>query len=182
MAVLSKIRQRSILLIGVIGFCLLAFVIGDVIQSGGFRQSTRNVGSVNGVDISAQDFLQKVSMAEKNSQGMSNTQASNGVWEQEVKQILLDAEFEKIGLKIGKEQMINVIKQNPNFAQDPRFLNAAGQFDVNKFNEFVASIKSSQPDQWNNWLAYEKQLQQMATEQMYYTTVSYTHLTLPTKA
>ncbi|HRB70585.1 MAG TPA: peptidylprolyl isomerase [Flavobacterium sp.] len=171
MAVLSKIRQRSILLIGVIGFCLLAFVIGDVIQSGGFRQSTRNVGSVNGVDISAQDFLQKVSMAEKNSQGMSNTQASNGVWEQEVKQILLDAEFEKIGLKIGKEQMINVIKQNPNFAQDPRFLNAAGQFDVNKFNEFVASIKSSQPDQWNNWLAYEKQLQQMATEQMYYTMI-----------
>lgn len=171
MAVLSKIRQRSILLIGVIGFCLLAFVVGDVINSGGFRQSSRNVGSVNGVDISAQEFLQKVAMAEKNGQGITNTQASNGVWDQEVKQILLGAEFEKLGLKIGKDQMVNVIKQNPNFAQDPRFLNAAGQFDNNKFNEFVASIRSSQPDQWKNWLDYEKQLEQMATEQMYYTMI-----------
>ncbi len=51
MAVLSKIRQRSILLIGVIGFCLLAFVIGDIVQSGGFSQTSRNIGSVNGEKI-----------------------------------------------------------------------------------------------------------------------------------
>jgi peptidyl-prolyl cis-trans isomerase D len=121
MAVLSKIRQRSILLIGVIGFCLLAFVVGDVIQNGGFSQTSRNVGSVNGEDISAQEFLQKVSMAEKNCQGISNTQAANGVWEQEVKRILLEGEYEKLGLKIGKDQMLNVMKQNPNFAQNPQF-------------------------------------------------------------
>jgi peptidyl-prolyl cis-trans isomerase D len=171
MAVLSKIRQRSILLIAVIGFCLLAFVVGDVIQNGGFSQTSRNVGSVNGEDISAQEFLQKVSMAEKNGQGMSNTQAANGVWEQEVKRILLEGEYEKLGLKIGKDQMINVMKQNPNFAQNPQFLNAAGIFDVNKFNEYLATIKSSQPEQWTAWLDFEKQVEQMATEQMYNTMI-----------
>ncbi|UOK43509.1 MULTISPECIES: peptidylprolyl isomerase [Flavobacterium] len=171
MAVLSKIRQRSILLIAVIGFCLLAFVVGDVIQNGGFSQTSRNVGSVNGEDISAQEFLQKVSMAEKNGQGTSNTQAANGVWEQEVKRILLEGEYEKLGLKIGKDQLLNVMKQNPNFAQNPQFLNSAGIFDINKFNEYLATIKSSQPEQWNAWLDFEKQVEQMATEQMYTTMI-----------
>lgn len=171
MAVLSKIRQRSILLIGVIGFCLLAFVVGDVIQNGGFNKTSRNIGSVNGEDISAQEFLQKVSNMEKGGQGTSSTQASNSVWEQEVKQILMSAEFEKLGLKIGKDQLVNVMKQNPSFAQNPQFLNSAGVFDVNKFNEYLATIKNSQPEQWNAWLDYEKQVGEMATEQMYYTLI-----------
>lgn len=171
MAVLSKIRQRSILLIGVIGFCLLAFVVGDVIQNGGFNRTSRNIGSVNGEDISAQEFLQKVSMAEKNGQGISNTQAANGVWEQEVKRILLEGEYGKLGLKIGKDQLLNVMKQNPQFAQNPQFLSSAGIFDINKFNEYLATIKSSQPEQWKAWLDFEKQVEQMATEQMYTTMV-----------
>ncbi|WP_313807415.1 peptidylprolyl isomerase [Flavobacterium sp.] len=171
MAVLSKIRQRSILLIGVIGFCLLAFVIGDIVQSGGFNQTSRNIGSVNGENILAQEFLQKVANVEKSGQGISNTQAANSVWEQEIKRILFGEEFEKLGLKIGKDQLVNVMKQNPSFAQNPQFLNAAGVFDVNKFNEYLATIKASQPEQWNAWLEYEKQVETSATEQMYYTMI-----------
>jgi cytochrome bd-type quinol oxidase subunit 2 len=34
MAVLSKIRQRSALMIAVIAFALFAFIIGDLFQSG----------------------------------------------------------------------------------------------------------------------------------------------------
>ena len=90
MAVLSKIRQRSLLLILVIGFCLLAFIVGDIINSGGFGTTSRNVGTVNGKDIPVQDFLQKVGEAEKRQQGMSNTQAANAVWNQEVDNILFE--------------------------------------------------------------------------------------------
>ncbi|MGX7667489.1 peptidylprolyl isomerase [Flavobacterium pedocola] len=171
MAVLSKIRQRSILLIGVIGFCLLAFVIGDIIQSGGFNQTSRNVGSVNGENILAQEFLEKVNNAEKGGQGISNTQAANSVWEQEVKRILFSEEFDKLGLKIGKDQLVNIMKQNPSFAQNPQFLNAAGVFDVNKFNEFLNTLKSSDPERWNAWLKDEKNIENYALEQMYYTMI-----------
>ena len=38
MAVLSKIRQRSLLVIAVVGIALFAFVIGEAIQSGGFGE------------------------------------------------------------------------------------------------------------------------------------------------
>ena len=56
MAVLSKIRQRSILLILIIALALFSFVLADLIQSGGFSRDTNNVGSVNGEDISFQEF------------------------------------------------------------------------------------------------------------------------------
>ena len=84
MAVLSKIRQRSMLLIGVIGFCLFAFIIGDLFHSNIFSGQARTVGSVNGEDITIEDFKQKVDDVEKSGQQMSSTQAVNNVWNQEV--------------------------------------------------------------------------------------------------
>jgi len=171
MAVLSKIRQRTGLLIIVIGFCLLAFLVGDAFQSGSFSGSNE-IGSVNGTDIQTQEFMQKVAMAEKQGQGISNTQAFNSTWEQEVRSIILSEEFEKLGLKIGDKQLINIIKQNPNFAQNPQFLNAAGLFDENKFKEFLKSIKNvPNQEQWLQWKAFETNIEKFTVEQMYNTMI-----------
>jgi len=172
MAVLSKIRQRSFFLIIIIALALFSFVLADVIQSGTFNSSTNNVGSVNGTDIEAQEFMQNVSMIEKQGQGTTSTQAMNSAWEQEVRKIILSSEFEKLGLKIGNEQLINVIKQNPNLAQNPQFLNAAGQFDENKFKEFLKGIKNA-PDQsqWLEWKEFEKNIERFAVEQIYNTMI-----------
>ena len=41
MAVLEKIRQRSLLLIVVIGLSLLAFIVGDIFNSGGFNSVSK---------------------------------------------------------------------------------------------------------------------------------------------
>lgn len=165
MAVLQKIRERSVLLIVVIGLCLLAFILGDLI-GGGMNFSSRNVGSVNGTDIQTQDFLNKTQMMEQNQQ-VPSSQAYNQIWMSEVKNILLEEQFEKAGLHLGKDQLINVIKNHPNFAQNPQFLNDAGLFDINKFNAFLAQLKSD-PQQWRGWLSYEEQLEKFAKEQMYY--------------
>ena len=89
MAVLQKIRQRSLLLILVIGFCLLAFIIGDIFNSGGFNSTSKDVGSIDGKDISFEDFRVKVSNVEKSGQGITSTEAANRVWEQEVSVALL---------------------------------------------------------------------------------------------
>jgi len=172
MAVLSKIRQRSFFLIIIIALALFSFVLADVIQSGTFGTGSNNVGSVNGTDIEAQEFMQNVAMIEKQGQGTSTTQAMNSAWEQEVRKIILTEEFNKLGLKIGSEQLINVIKQNPNLAQNPQFLNAAGQFDENKFKESLKGIKNA-PDQtqWLQWKEFEKNIERYAVEQMYNTMI-----------
>lgn len=172
MAVLSKIRQRSFFLIIIIALALFSFVLADVIQSGTFSAGANDVGSVNGTDIEAQQFMQSVANIEKQGQGTSSTQAMNSAWEQEVRRIILTEEFEKLGLKIGNEQLINVIKQNPSLSQNPQFLNAAGQFDENKFKESLKGIKNA-PDQtqWLQWKEFEKNIEIYAVEQMYNTMI-----------
>lgn len=168
MAVLQKIREKSVLLIAVIGLSLFAFIIGGLLE-GGINFSSRNVGSVNGHDIPTQDFLNKLQMLEQNQQA-SGGQANNMLWMQQVKEILLTEQFEKAGLRLGKDQLINVIKNHPNFAQNPQFLNEAGKFDINKFNVFLSQMKA-QPQQWQAWLNYEEELEKYAKEQMYYNLV-----------
>jgi len=169
MAVLSKIRQRSLLVAVVVGLALLAFIIGALIENGGFKTTSKNAGTINGVDIAFEDFRTKVDAMQKSQQGITAMQATNGVWEQEVKRVLLEDQLEKVGLRLADDQLINVIKEQADF-QSPQFLNEAGKFDKGKFNEFLASMKK-QPESWKQWLNYEKSITQFAKEQMYNTMI-----------
>lgn len=169
MAVLQKIRQRSLLLILVIGFCLLAFIVGDIINSGGFGGVSNNVGSVNGKDIPVQDFLQKVGDIERRQQGISPTQAANMVWNQEVENIIFQERFEKAGLRVGKDHVYNMYAQDPQVSQNPQFLNALGKFDKGKFNEFLANMKATNPAQWEMIERNMPLVEDAAKKQLYIT-------------
>lgn len=167
MAILSKIRQRSFVLIVVIALALFSFVLADLIQTDSFGGGSKYAGSINGTNLMAQDFQYKVGQAEQ--QGMSSVQASNSVWEQEVRRVLLKEQFEELGLRVGADQLINVMKENPNFASNPQFQNQAGKFDEGKFKEFVKTMVASQnPEQKKQWTAFEQDVERMYTEQMYY--------------
>jgi peptidyl-prolyl cis-trans isomerase D len=167
MAVLSKIRQRSILMIGVIGFCLLAFIVGDIINSGGFGGVSRHVGSVNGEDIPAQDFLNKVSNFTKMQQGVSATAAANQIWEQEVDNILLEERYEKAGIRVGRDHVLNIFGMQ--LGNDPRFQNALGKFDKKKFNDFLANMKATNPAQYEMIERDMPQYEAAAKRQIYNT-------------
>ncbi|AWK04055.1 peptidylprolyl isomerase [Flavobacterium crocinum] len=139
MAVLAKIRQRSALLIGVIALALFAFIIQDLIGKGTFSQSSKDVGSIDGKDISFEDFRIKVSNVEKSGQGITSTEAANRVWDQEVSIALLSSQFEKLGLRVGQKHLLEVLKSDPNIGKNPMFLNAAGLFDEVKFKDYFSS-------------------------------------------
>ncbi len=142
MAVLSKIRKRSGLLLLAIGFALLAFVIQDIFNSG-MKSISTDVGSVNGKDISFEEFRIKVANTEKNAQNgqqMTSMQASNQVWNQEVQIALLNAEFEKLGIRVGEKHIVEAFKSDPNIGQNQMFLNAAGKFDLNKFKDYFKEV------------------------------------------
>ncbi len=163
MAVLQKIRQRSLLLIAVIGFSLLAFIVQDLYSNGGFGNS-KYIGSVNGKDISFEDFRVKVSNVEKSGQqGMTPTQAVNRVWDQEVAIALLSAEFEKLGIQAGEKHIMEALKSDQNIGQNPLFQNAAGQFDLAKFKEYF----KSNPEQAQYVKDREKEAELNAKYQIY---------------
>jgi peptidyl-prolyl cis-trans isomerase D len=172
MAILSKIRQRKGLLLFFISSALLLFIIQLSLEKGFLSSNVDSIGSVNGTKFEYQEFMNKVANVEKQQQGVSGTQALNSVWEQEVRKALLADQYDKIGLLLGKEQLMAVIKNDPQLSQSPQFLNAAGKFDDKKFAEYINSLQSA-PDQtqWNSWKAYEVQIEDFAKEQIYNTLI-----------
>ena len=169
MAILGSIQKRTGLLLFVIAAALFIFIVQAALENGFFGSNANNVGSINGTDIDAQAFMRKVAQMEKQGQNMSNTQAMNSVWDQEVRAILLGDEAEKLGITLGDAQLINEIKKNPYFAQNPQFQNEAGAFDENKFKEFVKSIKNDpNPERWAEWQNFEKEVEKSAVQQMYF--------------
>lgn len=169
MAVLGNIRQKSSLVIIVIATALLLFVLSSLFESGGFSRTSNNVGTINGKDIAFQDFRITVDNVQK---GMgpngSSVNAANYVWNEEIKRVLIGEQYEKLGLRIGKDMILKTMKSDPSIGQNQMFLNDAGQFDIAKFQEYITSIKTTNPDQWNAWKKYEEQVEKMALENMYF--------------
>ena len=142
MAVLSNIRKRSALLIGIIAFALLAFIVQDLF-SNGFKSQSNEVGSINGKDIAFDDFRIKVANTEKNpgqnGQTPTTIQAAEQVWNQEIAIALISDQFEKAGIKTTDKHLIDNLKKDQNIGQNPAFLNELGKFDLNKFKEYFKS-------------------------------------------
>ncbi len=168
MAVLNKIRQRSLFLIIVIALALFSFVLADLFKNeNAFAGKSQNiVATINGKDITREYFLEKVEALQRQAgPNATSTQVMNQVWEQEVRQAVLESQFEKLGITIEKDQMRDLLKTA--LATSPEFLNAAGLFDENKLNEYIANLKETSPQGYDSWVNYEKSLAANALQQNY---------------
>ncbi|MEN3325015.1 SurA N-terminal domain-containing protein [Mariniflexile soesokkakense] len=172
MAVLNKIRQRSLFLIIVIALALFSFVLADLFKSGSsFSSSSQNVvATINGKDITREDFMQKVEAAQRQAgPSASNTQIINQVFEQEVRQAIMENQFEKLGISIEKDQMRDALKSA--LGTSPEFLNEAGVFDENKLNEYIANLKETSAEGYQAWINYEKSIAANTLQQNYFNMV-----------
>ena len=168
MAILEKIRSRSLFLILVIGLALFAFVISGVFgKDSGTGKTT--VGEVNGESISRQEFAYKVENASRRYGANATTvQVVNQVWISQGGGIVLEQQYEDLGINIEKDQILEVVKANPAFAQDPTFQNEAGVFDEGKFIEFIADLKANNPAGYQQWQMQEDALINASKEQSYF--------------
>lgn len=177
MAILNKIRQRSLFLILIIALALFSFVLSDLFQnSAAFSNTQDTVATINGEDINREAFMLKVeNMQRQFGPGTSSTQVMNRVWDQEVRKILLQEQFEELGLSVEQDAMRHALKTN--FAGYPEFTNEAGLFDENKLNEFIANLKAISPERallgnfeinYNEWVANEQAIALGVKEQAYF--------------
>ncbi|MBC9797570.1 peptidylprolyl isomerase [Sinomicrobium weinanense] len=169
MAVLENIRKRSLILILVIGLALFSFVISDLFRNGGgIGSNTSSVGEVNGETLPRAEFADEVEyFSRQYGERASTVQVVNQVWERQLRSKLLDQQCEELGINIEKDQIINVVKSNPAFAQDTTFQNEAGVFDDQKFIEFIADLRLNNPAAYEQWKLQEDALIKSAMEQTY---------------
>ena len=167
MAVLEKIRKRTVFLILVIGLALFAFVISGIFS----RNTTPDqlvIGSVNGDDISYREFSTQVENTTRNMGGsIGQGYIVNALWQQAVQGKIIDQQFEKLGISVGKEQIFAMIKRVPQYAQDPQFQDEKGQFSIAKFAQVIAQIKKVNPAQYQQWQAEEKSYVDGAKRELY---------------
>jgi peptidyl-prolyl cis-trans isomerase D len=181
MAVLNKIRQRSLFLILIIALALFSFVLADLFKNSDALLGTAQdiVATVNGKNITRIDFMSKVENTQRQlGPGATSTQAMNRVYDQEVRRAVMNTQFEELGLSVEQDQMKDLIKQN--FSTYPEFQNEVGLFDENKLTEFVANLKAIYPERsvlgnfqlnYDDWVNSESSIAIGAQERTYYNMV-----------
>jgi peptidyl-prolyl cis-trans isomerase D len=170
MAVLSKIREKSIFLIIVIAMALFAFVLGDLFK---YRSSSNLIGEVEGDPITREQFAKDVELYKaQRGNRTSQIQAAKNVWNDIVREKIYKVQLENAGIVVGEEDVWNSIISLPYINSSPAFKNDAGLFDEEKFKEFLVNLKESaetnpKDTQWASWLRTEKSIKSNLEQTIY---------------
>ncbi|MCK0130198.1 peptidylprolyl isomerase [Flavobacteriaceae bacterium F08102] len=163
MAILSKIRERSLFLIIIIALALFSFVIGDVFTRGGMGSNATSIGEINGENISREEFATLVEQQRTNfgNQG-TQMQYVNNAWNTLLREKIYKNQLEKSGISLGEKAVWDELISQPFVQNSPQFKNQAGIFDEEIFKEYIASLSDAQNDNeqsknaWLSWLEFER--------------------------
>lgn len=169
MALIGKIRQRSGLLIAVIGIALAAFVLGDFAKSGGKQEF--HVGTVDGENISIQDFNKKfednaeATRQQRQTERLSQDELFSlreSTWNQMVQQIIMQREYDHLGLVVSTEELFDLVQgPNPHPAIVSNFTNPeTGQYDRNLVLNYLQNLDNMPPAAKEQWLRFEQYLKE----------------------
>ena len=207
MATLQKIRNRGPLLVAVIGIALFAFVAGDAWKAIQPHQGRQDVGEVNGETLSAQDYQVLVDEFSEYVKITQNIDALNEdqlaqikdqAWQTYINNKLIEAEAEKLGLKVTDAEVLEVIKEgaHPMLARTPFNNPQTGAFDNDMLKKFLveynnlSSASNQLPAQYveyyqrmaTYWFFIEKTLKQSLLAEKYQSLISKSLISNPVAA
>lgn len=151
MAALQSIRKHGTLLTVIVGVALLAFVLGDFINSGStiFGQSQFEMGKINNQTISYQEFQNKVNEKEtfyrlafnRNSlDGETSDQIREQVWDEMIREKGIGQNIKKLGIQCTGDELLNMINTGnvtPMIRQ--AFVNQNGMYDPQLAQSYITN-------------------------------------------
>ncbi len=178
MTALQSIRNHGIILLVVVGVAMLAFILGDFLNSGSsfFNRSRENVGVIAGHKVhyteyeAAKDQLTEVYKIESGSNDINedlSIQLRNQVWQMLMMDYTLRAQAEEIGMTVTAEELSNLcIGANPHqlIRQRRAFYDETGNFNRSALVNFLNSLAQEPENQEqavnmqqakNYWLYWE---------------------------
>ena len=179
MASLQRIRNHGALLIAIVGLAMLAFILGDFLNSGSsfFNRSRENVGVIEGQKIhyteyeAAKDQLTEVYKIESGRTDFDedmSAQIRNQVWNMLMMDYTLRAQAKKIGMDVTVDELSELcIGENPHQIIRGRraFCDENGQFSRDAVKNLISAINDGSEDAEQNanlqqaktyWLYWEK--------------------------
>ena len=187
MAVIGKIRQRSGLLIFLIGLSIVGFLIMDATNSQGSLLKGRKdaVGKVNGEKIPYTDFSRKYEENLKNAEDQMRGQPMGDdqrnyvrtqTWTEMVNNIIFNRVYDKLGINVTGEEMAELAtgeNASPYIKNDQQFKNPqTGQFDPAQVRMYLTRLDQDpegvEPGTVRKqWLKFETLLKQNQFQQKY---------------
>ena len=179
MASLQRIRNHGALLITIVGLAMLAFILGDFLNSGSsfFHRNRENVGEIEGQKIhyteyeAAREQLTEVYKIESGRTDFDEdmyAQIRNQVWNMYVMDYTLRAQAKEIGMDITADELSELcIGENPHQIIRGRrvFMDENGQFSRDAVKNLLHAINDESGDDELNanikqiksyWLYWEK--------------------------
>jgi len=172
MATLEKIRNRAGVLVAVvIGLALLAFILGDLLSSGGslFNRAQMEVAKIGGTSIPFEMLQAKIDESE-NLQKMFSNQLSldeqtvlrirEQVWQDLVRTYTMEDQYKKLGLSIHPDELFDMVQGrniHPIIQQqfsDPN----TGQLNKEFITMFLKNMDQD-PRSKTYWLFLEQEIQ-----------------------
>ncbi|MBL7738760.1 MAG: SurA N-terminal domain-containing protein [Chitinophagaceae bacterium] len=163
MSVIQKIQEKYAKLMAIIiAVALIIFVVMLAFENGGslFQGSnSTSVGKVNGKSIEYNDFLKKIEQQENymQQQGygasgpMLQQQANEAAWNQEINQVLQNAEFDRLGIKAGKKEVGDILYgANPPEDLKRQFTDSLGVYNAQMAKQQIDQVlkkKSGTPEE-----------------------------------
>ena len=179
MASLQRIRNHGALLITIVGLAMLAFILGDFLNSGSsfFNRSRENVGVIEGQKVHYTEYeaakeqlteVYKIETGRSDFDEDMHSQIRNQVWNMFMMDYTLRAQAEKIGMDITKDELSELCIGN-NIHQVIRgrraFAGEDGQFSREAVISLLQAINQEGADAEQNanlkqaktyWLYWEK--------------------------
>ena len=180
MATLEKIRRRSGLLIIAIGLAMMAFILTDLLSSGGifFQEDLNSVGEIDGTKIPSQEFARlleegtetyKQNTQDFNLERITTKQLVDAVWDEQLREILLGAQYEELGFTVTPDELYYEITNNPNVTNIAAFKDPnTGQFSDFRFKQVISQLKDQAStneqaaQEWKGWRDFEDQVEKQA--------------------
>ena len=168
MAIIGKIRERSFLVLIIIGIAILAFVLTDLFsaKSNG-QQAPPSIAEINGQQISPQEFEYKVQKGYENYQKQTQQELDErtkssireSVWAEMSSDILVGEQLEELGINVTSKELMDLVSgDNPHPQVRQAFTDPnTGQFNSNAVIQFLQNLDNDEATK-AQWVDFEQAL------------------------
>jgi len=167
MAIIGEIRKHYWLLVAIIGIALLLFVLSDFQRKR--SKQTNTIGTIAGEKIAITEFnkkvdenaeIQKANTGKENLTAEENYQLRQSTWQQVVNEIVMNKEYDELGVKVSVEELDDLIRgKNPHQYIVQSFTNPqTKQFDPKAVTNFLQNLDQQEPANKQRYLMLEKEI------------------------
>jgi peptidyl-prolyl cis-trans isomerase D len=191
MAIIGKIREKSALIVIIVGLALMAFILGDWQKMTGPNEDQYGYGTVRGEKVDYAKYEEATKKFEQMDQmqlqqsGKPYTPedqeaSSDKAWNYIVENTVLESEFEALGIDVDDEEFEAYLygDEKSGFSPLPQLAQSftdsvTGKFNPNLLRKRISEMESSDdPKAQADWQDYKKSLIEDRKKEKYYNIVA----------